>query len=85
MSARSSSACGTYAGAQQHRKRGEEVCQPCRNAAAAYLRDWRARNPQSRAKERQQNNARSRALWRLADEFPDRFRELVADELRADA
>lgn len=33
--------CGTPAGAQRHRKRGEEPCPACLEAAAAYVRAWR--------------------------------------------
>lgn len=28
--------CGEYAGFQRHRRRGEEACQPCRDANTAY-------------------------------------------------
>jgi hypothetical protein len=33
--------CGTYASYQQHLKRGDEPCAPCRQALAAYQREWR--------------------------------------------
>lgn len=36
--------CGTYAGAQQHRKQGEQVCKSCRHATSVYMGQWRARN-----------------------------------------
>lgn len=31
--------CGTPAGAARHRRRGEEVCDPCRDAARTYGRE----------------------------------------------
>ena len=37
------SGCGTMAGSQRHRVRGEEVCAECRVAAARYMREWRTR------------------------------------------
>lgn len=36
--------CGTVAGYQRHRRAGED-CDDCRQANAAYQREWRARNP----------------------------------------
>lgn len=37
--------CGTYAGYQRHRYRGEETCEPCRVARKAYMDGWVDRNP----------------------------------------
>lgn len=34
--------CGTPAAYRRHRRRGEEPCQPCREAVAAYQRTYRA-------------------------------------------
>jgi WhiB family redox-sensing transcriptional regulator len=37
--------CGTYKGYQSHHRRGEETCQPCRDAMAAHNRVKRALPP----------------------------------------
>jgi transcriptional regulator with XRE-family HTH domain len=37
----STSPCGTMAGCQAHRRRGETPCTPCQEAHNAYQRDWR--------------------------------------------
>ncbi|WFE41930.1 hypothetical protein [Micromonospora sp. WMMD998] len=34
--------CGTYAGHQRHRKRGEADCDPCAEARRDYHRGWKA-------------------------------------------
>lgn len=59
--------CGTRAGYFRHRRAGEETCQDCRNAHVAVNADRDA--------------ARQRAWGRLAREFPERWRELYAEEL----
>jgi DNA-binding CsgD family transcriptional regulator len=41
--ARAVAGCGTWAGCQAHRKRGEKPCEPCRLARNAYVADWRRR------------------------------------------
>ena len=71
--------CGTYAGYQRHKKFGETPCQRCRDANAAYVREWRS-DPDNRARTQAANNARQRALQRLADEYPKRFLELLNEE-----
>jgi hypothetical protein len=76
----SESPCGTYAGYQRHLRRDEPSCQPCRDAAAAYQREWRS-DPAHRRAHRSGTRARSRALWRLARLYPEVYRSLVADEL----
>lgn len=73
--------CGTYAGYQHHKKIGEKPCQPCLDANAEYTREWRARSPEIRAKGNRETAARSRALWRLAREHPQRFKKLFAEEM----
>jgi hypothetical protein len=80
--------CGTDAGYQRHRVRGQEPCELCREAHAAYFRHRRRESPRLAAAIRRSNRARSRALWRLADEYPERFQQLYDDEMakeRADA
>lgn len=37
--------CGTYAGYKAHRKRTEELCQPCRDAMNEYRREHIKNNP----------------------------------------
>lgn len=73
--------CGTYGGYQYHKKNGDPFCEPCRKANAAYSRELRKRSPRAANYTRLTNNARSRALWRLADEFHDRFQSLYLEEL----
>lgn len=38
------SKCGTYAGYKQHQNCGVAPCQPCKDAAAAYQRELKARH-----------------------------------------
>jgi hypothetical protein len=76
--------CGTDAAAQRHRRRGERPCDACLAAQAKRGRDRRD-DPDVRADEFHRNNARSRAVWRLAAEYPDRFRELFIEEVRRGA
>jgi cytidine deaminase len=61
--------CGTNKGYFAHRRRDEDPCAACRQAHYEYQADG--------------NAARSRALTRLAKEYPDRFREIFAEELSA--
>jgi hypothetical protein len=35
--------CGTYAGANAHKRYGEKPCDPCRLATNEYQRAWRHR------------------------------------------
>lgn len=73
--------CGTHAGWNVHTKRREKPCDECRAARAAYMREYRRRNPECRAREGRLAAARTRALSRLVDEHPDRYRELYAEEV----
>lgn len=43
-------ACGTYAGYRRHIKAKEPTCQPCKDANAAYARDYDVRNKAGRIK-----------------------------------
>ena len=38
--------CGTYQGARRHRRHGEKLCQPCRDAQNVYRRALWAKNPE---------------------------------------
>lgn len=61
--------CGTNGGYFKHYRRGEPTCQACRNAQQADNAD--------------RNAARQRALTLLGREYPDRLRQLYAQELIA--
>jgi acyl-CoA reductase-like NAD-dependent aldehyde dehydrogenase len=71
---------GTYAGAQQHQKEGSTPCRPCKDARNAYMAAFR----KGSAAWRDQNNARSRALWRLADVHREEFDRLYVEERTRD-
>lgn len=73
--------CGTDAGYQAHRTRGEERCAACKQARADYMRK-RRQNAELVGRERELNRARSRALWRLADLHPETFHRLFVEESR---
>jgi hypothetical protein len=72
--------CGTDAAAQRHRRRGERPCAACLAAQAKKKRD-RLSDPDIRADNARRNGARSRALWRLAKEYPERFKALFVEEV----
>jgi len=75
-----SNPCGTVAAYQRHRRRGEAACGLCAEANRQKSRARRA-DPELRVEEVARNLARTRALWRLANEYPERFRALSTDEL----
>ena len=76
--------CGTNAGYQAHRKRGEPACEACRTASRTYQRSWNARHPGQAAayKDTYKRTAaiRDRAIERLVREYPERFMELYYEE-----
>ena len=74
--------CGTHGAYQRHKRRGEQPCEPCRLANAAYAQSLRDR-PGCRVEENARQAARSRALRRLGQEYSDRYRVLVGEELAA--
>jgi hypothetical protein len=80
IDAPSHESCGSYSGYQRHRRRGQQPCEPCREASRVYMAGLRARRPDLRKREASESKARSRALWRLAHEHPARFLELVEEE-----
>lgn len=67
---------GTRAGWIQHRKEGKQPCRPCKDANAAYQREYR----QGSDKWRKPIRARDRALVRLKEAHPDEYRALYEDE-----
>lgn len=73
--------CGTYAGASAHGAKGEPCCDLCGPAAAAYQREWRARNPDAKRKAAVYGKARNRALVRLSRAHPAEYLDLFNDEL----
>lgn len=74
--------CGTYAGAQYHRRHGEPVCDPCRAAAAAYVRKWRADRKAQGKPVTDRSNARKRALTILGRRYPDELEEIIRQETK---
>lgn len=73
--------CGTYAGMSRHRRRYEEPCAACKQAAADYVASWRRRTEadgEQRAKARRAQ--RWRAIQRLIDAHPDEFNQLLREE-----
>ncbi len=75
--------CGTYAGAQVHRRQGEPNCDDCRRAHAAYIAKWRKQRPDLHAENVATQNARERALRRLAQMHPRDLRRLYLEEMAA--
>src|SRR5690242_914050 len=78
------SKCGTYAGWNIHKRKGEKACDACRQAATEYQRSWRARGGEAVERQAAMNRAREAALWRLKDLHRDHFDLLVADEMRVE-
>ncbi|MFC6885321.1 MULTISPECIES: hypothetical protein [Actinomadura] len=66
--------CGTTAAYIRHRKRGEQPCPMCRQAWRDYCRQ-----PHTRAYQ----TARRHALAEMPHAFPDRFAELLAEQVAA--
>ncbi|GAA1571843.1 hypothetical protein GCM10009678_63140 [Actinomadura kijaniata] len=64
--------CGTRAGYNAHRRRGEAACEACQEAVNKYMR-----GPTNLARRR----ARGRALSRLALIHPDLYAALYSEEL----
>lgn len=73
---------GEYRGYSRHVREGSTICQPCLDARNEYMRNLRRSNMDSRERNRLGNRARSKALWRLADAYPDEFREILSEEYR---
>lgn len=81
VKAPATSRCGTYAGYQAHKRRGEPACAPCREGNRVYVSEYRAANSAARESEKVRNSARSKALARLGRENRERLRQLYLDEL----
>lgn len=68
--------CGTYAGYQRHKMRGETPCAECRVANKVYGQNWRKRNADRVEKYKSRASSYSQAghkEWRWAN--PERIRE----------
>ena len=72
--------CGTPAGAQRHRRRGEPICQACRDATAEAMRNFR--NRRGAGYDKWWNSTYAAAQRLLAAEYPARFAELLAEVRR---
>jgi hypothetical protein len=72
--------CGTYAAYQRHIRRREPIDQSCRDANAAYMREYRAGNHGVYRREAAAMAARHRAQARLAAAHPREFSRLLLDE-----
>ena len=70
------SKCGTYGGYQAHRKRGEDACGDCADAANAYVREYRDRKPETVGRH---NRPRALAVTRLTERYPGVYRKLLAE------
>lgn len=76
---------GTYAGFMRHYRRKETPCEPCRQARNTYMARYRESHPDAYDYDKRMTNARSRALWRLAKQYPQEFRKFFDEERKADA
>jgi len=74
--------CGTNGGYQQHRKHGEEACQPCKDANAAYVKEWRSRSGPAQEYARRYALAKNRATQRLLVQHASDFEMFLYEELR---
>ena len=74
---------GTYAGYNEHHREGTSPCAECRAAANAYHKKWRKKGSAGAQRERDMQNAASRARWRLAKLHPDEYQALLAEEVLA--
>lgn len=77
--------CGTHRAAQHHRRMGQPLDEACKEADAAYMRDYRKnkQSDKSRERVRLRNAARGRALSRLAELHQIDYMILFVEEQRA--
>ena len=73
--------CGTLPGYDAHLRRKEATCDACRAANAVAQREYRDNRAGARERSRYWKRTKTAAWQRLADEFPDRFQEIL-DEVR---
>lgn len=55
-------------------------CDGCRELASAYIRDYRMKKPEVKAKARAYNRAKHRALQRLMENHRDEFNQILTKE-----
>jgi len=75
---------GTHAGYRRHVDAGEPACDACLEGNAAYVQKWRIEHPASRGARNRYQNARGRAMTRLAQAHPGEFDVYMAEELRVE-
>lgn len=73
--------CGTAKGAFAHRNRNEKHCDPCAEAIRLYHKQYRINNPDKAYSQGRSVVVRGKAMTRLTHEYPDRFREILYEEL----
>jgi len=76
------SKCGTYGGYQAHRRRGEDACNPCREANTTYQREYR-RHPDRRVVARDQSEAYTRASAELRVAHKSEF-DRIYDRIKSE-
>lgn len=76
---------GTRSGYLVHTREGSLACEPCREANRNYTNEYRGRNPEIRAKSRQYNKARWRALLQLSRRHPEEFNLLMLEQIKRQA
>ena len=74
--------CGTYAGYQRHKKRGEPVDDECRLARNAYMAAYRASSARVREADRGYSYTHYWATKHLISRHLAEFHELLAIERR---
>ena len=77
MTRKDAAECGTYGGAQAHRRRGEDVCEECRVARNEYMNAYRRSRPDVRKRAGREATLRNRALAELAQRHPDEYLDLL--------
>jgi len=72
---------GTYAGWSRHKREGTEPCADCKQAKAAYQKDWRARGGDAVRTERRRQQASEKARRALAHLYPADYQRLYSAEI----
>lgn len=74
---------GTKAGYEAHKRTDRKPCDLCRQAHTVYQREWRNKNRESQRRITAGQRARDRALRKLAQQYPRKFKKLYDAELAA--
>lgn len=72
--------CGTYAGEQAHRKRGEKPCVFCASAKAEYMKAYRS-DPERLRRHVEGRDARMAALQALSHRHQAEYQRLYTQAL----